>query len=67
MNLFDNTTPILKEAMAEMIAEQILNGLKSQTFFDWYNSDFEEFIQDSESAISEQDVLKRIKSIFKLN
>jgi hypothetical protein len=58
MNIFDNSTPILKQAMAEMIAEQILKGLKTQTFFDWYNSDFEEFIQDSDSAISEQDVLK---------
>jgi hypothetical protein len=67
MNIFDNSTPIIKQAIAEMIAEQILKGLKTQLFNDWYNSDFDDFIQDSESNISEEMVLDKIKKLFHLN
>ena len=66
MNIL-HSTPIHKEAMAEAIAEQILFGIRTQTFFDWYNSDFEQFIEDSESPITEEEILKRIKSIFRLH
>jgi len=56
-----------KEDVANMIAERILKGLQTQDFYDWYNSDFEEFIQDSESGHTEEQILKRIKSLFKIN
>jgi hypothetical protein len=61
------TSSTNKDAAATLIAEQILFGLRTQTFFDWYNSDFEKFIEDSESSITEEDILKRIKSLFRLH
>lgn len=50
-----------------MIAERILKGLQTEDFYDWYNTDFYLFLEEPECEITEEDILKRIKSLFKID
>jgi len=67
MNLFDNTTPVLKQALADLIAEQILNGLNKKPFEQWYNTAFDAYLCDEEFCPTKDEILKKIKELFKLN
>lgn len=68
MNIFDNTTPILKQAMAEMIAEQIHEAISTQYFYEWFNTgNWDAYITNSfDEPNAKQQILKEIKEIFKL-
>jgi hypothetical protein len=68
MNIFDNTTPVLKEAMAEMIAEQIHDGLSKQYFYEWFvTGNWDTYITNNyNEPDAKQQILKEIKEIFKL-
>jgi len=68
MNLFENTTPILKRALADMIAEQIHEGLSKQSFYDWYlEGKWDEYIRNMyDDPACKEEILKNIKELFNL-
>lgn len=59
----------LKESVANLIAEQIHNGLLKQSFFDWYNTgEWDTYLAENFGDEEVKKViLKQIKSLFKLN
>jgi uncharacterized membrane protein len=48
------------------LAKKIENGLSRQTFYDWYNDDYEKFISGDENAKSEEEIIEDIKRLFNL-
>lgn len=47
-------------------AKSILNTLSKQDFSDFYEEEFNDFIEGSEDAMTEKEILKEIKSLFHL-
>lgn len=50
--------------MEKPTAEQILRLLSSQSFQDWYEGDFVDYI--AEGIVSKEDILKDIRRMFEL-
>lgn len=48
------------------LAKKIELALSRQPFFEWYNEDYEEFIQGTEEAKSKEEILEDIKKLFSL-
>lgn len=49
----------------EKLLEKIEDALSRQTFYDWYNNDYEEFIQGMEEAKTKEEILEDIGKLFK--
>lgn len=45
----------------EQLAKILLNILEKQTFKDWYEDEFEDYIQGSEEALTKQQILNDLE------
>ena len=50
----------------DCIAKTINNGLMSQDFVDWYEHDYQAFVNCDYGAKSKEEILEDIKQIFDL-
>ena len=48
------------------LANKIETMISKQTFFDWYNKDYEEFIEGMEDAKSKKKILEDILSMLNI-
>lgn len=48
------------------LARKIELALSRQPFYDWYNNDYEEFIQGTEEAKSREEIIEDIKKLFNI-
>jgi len=63
MKLKEDTA--LTESVSDEVAETILRGLMSQTFADWYEGDFMDYIEGEPTSPKKSEVIKEIKGIFR--
>jgi hypothetical protein len=58
----------LTEATTKRVCEKIFEMLSKQQFFEWYgeNGKFEDFISDSESGITKEEILNDIRNMLNL-
>ena len=58
----------MAEANVETTAEKILDVLERQTFYEWYEKEFAEYIQDTDENLSraehKEKVLAKIRELF---
>jgi len=60
-------TDCKNESQEHALVSQILNAIRSQKFFDWYNTgNWDKYISGDDDAPSYPDIVKDIKSLFKI-
>lgn len=67
MSYLDTINGKLTAEEKDLVAQTILEGLEGQRFTDWYETDFFDYIEGCENAPSKEEILKKIKRIFRLD